>query len=322
MAEKASIFQATQIGIEATAGTLTAANRKLLSVSIDVQPKTTADPFRALGNKYASFLALNKEWTEFGLSGKLTFNEILYLLSSWVAQPTPTQQGATPAYLWSFRPATSQADDGKTFTIEQGDATSAWRAVGARVTGMSFTFNRNEVSFSGSAIAGPVTNGITLTAAPTSISPIPVLPVQGSFYMADTQAGLTGATALTRAFSLTWGVTDKSGLFWPIGQNPGTVEREPRTDSRLRLAMDADGVGLYTTMRNGATKWFRIKYTGALIQSTYYQTFQLDFPAQISDPSLSDEDGIFVTEMGLTPIHDATWGRAYQIDITTNVQTL
>lgn len=323
MAEKATIFQGLQLGIETTPGTAVAADLKLLALSFEFNPKTEADAFRAMGNKYASFVTLNKEWSELGLSGKLTFNEILYALSSLLSEPTPVQQGVTTAYKWTFTSNTSAEDAGNTFTIEQGDAETAWRAAGVRVSGLTFTFNRKEVSISGAAIGEAIETGITMTATPSSLTPLPVLPTMLSFKMADTQAGLAGATAMTRGFSMTWGLTDKVGLAWPVGQDPVTVEKEPKLEGKLRLATDATGIGMITTMRNGATKWFRIAGVGALIASTYYQTFQLDFPAQIQDlGGFSDEDGLHVAEFSLTGIHDATWAKSFQIDVTTNVSAL
>jgi hypothetical protein len=324
MAEKASIFQTIQFGVEAVPGTAVAAIKKPLALSFDLQPKTSAEAFRAMGNKYASFVTLNKEWTEFGISGKLTYNEILYALSSLFSAPVPAQQGVTTAYKWIFSSNTSAADVGKTLTIEQGDATTAWKAAGVQVGGLTFTFNRNEVSVAGNAFGGPIETGIALTPNPTSLTPLPVLPSQLKFYMADTQAGLAGASAMTRGFSLVWGVTDKNGLFWPVGQEPGTVETEPKATNTLRLASDAVGMGLITTMRaGGVSKWFRVKATGAVIADVYANTFQLDFPAQVNDlGGFDSEDGIHVADFGLTPVHDATWGKMFSLEITNAVQTL
>jgi len=323
MGEKASIFQGVQVGVESIPGTAVAANKKLLAVSMVPNPRTEADTFKAQGNKYASFVTLNKEWAEANISGKLTYNEILYLLSSLLSLPTPVQQGATAAYLWTFVSSTSGEDTGKTLTIEQGDANSAWRSAGMRVSGLEFTFNRNEVSVSGNALGKAIETGITLTAAPTSLTPIPVLPAHLSFYLADTQAGLAGATALTRGFSLTWALNGKIAHAWPVGQNPVTVESAPTAEAKLKLATDTAGMGLITTMRAGSTKWIRVKGVGPLIASTYYQTFQIDFPAQIKDVAdFADEDNLYLVEYSLEMVHDATWGKSFQIVVTTDVTTL
>lgn len=323
MGEKASIFQGVQIGIESVAGTAVAANKKLLSVSLVPGARVEADAFRALGNKYSSFVTLNKEWSEASISGKLTYNEVLYLLASLLSMPVPVQQGATTAYKWPFASATSAEDAGKTLTVEQGDANSAWRSAGMRVSGLEFTFNRNEVSISGSAIGKQLETGIVLTASSTSLTPKSVLPAQVKFYMADTQAELAGATAITRGFSLVWSLTNKVGQAWPVGQDPITVESVPTAEAKLKLATDTVGLGLIATMRAGTTKWLRVKAEGETIESTYKQTFQLDFPVQIKDVAdFADEDNLYLVEYGLAVIHDAIWGKAFQIDVTTNVQTL
>jgi hypothetical protein len=120
-----------------------------------------------------------------------------------------------------------------------------------RVSGLEFTFNRQGVNVSGSAIGEALETGITLTAAPTSLTPKPILPSHLSLYLADTQAGLAGATALTRGFGLTWSLTDKFGLAWPVGQDPVMVEGAPKTEGKLKLATDTVGMGLIATMRSG-----------------------------------------------------------------------
>lgn len=323
MGEKASVFQTVQIGKETTPGTPVAANKKLLAMSIVPAVKTEGDTFRALGNKYASFAVINKEWSESKLEGKLTYNEILYALASLISEPTPVQQGGTAAYKWTFTSNTSAEDAGKTFTVEQGDANSAWRAAGVKVSGLEFTFKRDEVSLSGSAIGQPIETGITMTSAPTSMTSKPVLPAHLALYMADTQGGLASASAISRGFSLTWNLTDKNALAWPIGQSPVLIESEPKLEATLSLATDTTGLGLITTMRSGDTKWFRVKAEGATIASPYKYTFQIDFPGQISEVGeFSDEDGLYLVEYTLTGIHDATWGKSFQIDVIADVSSI
>lgn len=323
MSEKASIFQTVQIGIEATPMTPVAANKKLLALSVVPSVSVEADAFRAMGNKYASFVTLNKDWSAFDLSGKLTYNEVLYALISLLSQPAPVQQGATAAYKWTFVSDTDGEDNGKTFTVEQGDANNAWRIPGMRVSGLTLVFNRNEVALSGTAIGGKLETDVALTAAPTSMTPKPVLPAHLKLFMADTQAGLAGATAMSRGFSLSFGLTDKFNLAWPVGQEPVTVEKEPKLEHTLKVATDVVGMGLLATMRTGATKWFRVLAEGAIIASTYKYTVQIDFPAQISNVNKpSDEEGIYMIEYTMTGIHDATWGKSFQIDVITDNQTL
>lgn len=323
MGEKASIFQGVQIGIETTPGQAVAAGKKLLACSLTPAVKVEADSFRPIGSKYPSFAVLNKEWSEASIEGRLTYNEILYLLVSLLSQPTPVQQGSTTAYKWTFVSNTSAEDAGKTLTVEQGDANSAWRAAGVRVSGLTFSFSRDEVTLDGSAIGLALETGITLSSNPTSLTPKPVLPAHMKLYMADTQSGLASAQAVSRGFKLEWSLTDKIGLVWPIGQEPVTIETEPKLEAKLSVATDTVGLGLIGTMRAGSTKWFRIKAEGDLIQTPYKYTFQIDFPGQVSDVGeFSDEDGLYLVEYSLTGIHDATWGKSFQMDVIADVQTL
>lgn len=323
MGEKATVFQTVQIGIETTPGTPVAANKKLKAVSIVPAVRAESDPFRALGDKYVSIVSLNKEWTECSIEGRLTYNEILYLLSSLISQPTPVQQGTSAAYKWTFTSNTNLEDVGKTITVEQGDANSAWRAAGVRVSGLELTFSRNEVSLTGSALGEPIETGITMTASPTSLTPKVVLPTHLSLYLADSQTDLDSASPITRGFSLVWRLTDKVNLAWPIGQDPITVETPPTLESTLQLATDTVGMGLIATMRNAATKWVRIKAVGDLIEDTYYHTLQIDFPGQIREVGeFSDQDGLYLVEYALQGVHDSDWGKSFQIDITTDMSAL
>lgn len=319
----ASVFQGVQIGVESTPGTAVPANKKLLSVSMVPSPQVETQPFKAMGNKYASFASLNKEWSSINIDGVPTYNEIVYLLSGLLHYAAPAQQGATAAYKWTFVSNTSAADVGKSFTIEQGDAAQAWSVAGVKISGLTFVFGRNGITVNGNGVGEQFTTGVTLTANPTALGPVPILPSQLKFYMADTQAGLAGATALTASFSMEWSLTDKFGLAWPVGQDPEPVEGEPNASGKLSIATDATGMGLIATLRAASTKWFRIEAIGALIATPYTHKLTIDFPAQIEsvgDPT--NLDNVYTIDFGLLPIHDATWGKSVNIEVTTNLSAL
>lgn len=319
----ATVFQGIQVGVESIPGTAVPANKKLLAVSMKPSPQAESAPFRAMGNKYASFVSPNKEWSSINIEGQPTFNEIVYLLSSLLHYSAPVQQGSTTAYKWTFGSNTSAADVGKTFTVEQGDVNSAWKVAGVRVSGLTFTFGRNQISISGNGVGEALTTGITMTASPTSLTPVPILPTMLKFYIADTQAGLASAVALDNAFELEWSLTDKFGLAWPVGQDPVAVEGIPNASSRIKVATDTAGMGLIAALRSASTKWFRIQAIGDTIATTYKHTLTIDFPAQIesvSDPN--DYENVYTVDFGLLPIHDATWGKSVQIEVISNLATL
>lgn len=323
MGEKASVFQVVQIGIESVPGTPVAATKKLLACSLVPGVKTEMSVFRALGNKYPSFTTLNKEWSEASIEGHVTYNEILYLLSSLLSMPSPVQQGATAAYKWTFVSDTDGEDAGKTFTVEQGDANNAWEAPGMRVSGLELSFSRRECSLGGAAVGEAIDTSAALTSGCTSLTPRPVLPSHLALRLADTQTGLAGATPITRGFSFTWSLTDKVALAWPIGQDPVLVEKEPTLEAKLKVAADATGMGLLATMRAGDTKWIQIKAEGATIAAPYKYTLQIDAAYQIKDvANFADEENIYAVEYSLAGIHDATWTKAFQIDVIADVSAL
>lgn len=319
----ATVYQGIQVGVEATPGTPVPANKKLLAVSMKPSPQVESAPFRAMGNKYASFVSPNKEWSSINIEGKPTFNEIVYLLASLLHYQVPVQQGVSTAYKWTFVSNTSSEDVGKTFTIEQGDADSAWQVAGVRVSGLTFSFSRNQISVNGNGVGEKFTTGITLTASPTSLAPLPILPTMLKFYMADSQAGLASATAMTNAFELEWSLTDKFGLAWPVGQDPVAVEGVPNASSRIKVATNPAGMALIAALRTATTKWIRVEAIGKTIADTYNHKFTLDFPAQIQsigDPA--DHENVYTVDYGLLPIHDSTWAKSMNLEVTTDLAAL
>ena len=252
--EKASIFQGAQIGVEATPGTAVAANKKLMTMSIKPGHRGESKVVRPSGYKYATASYPLKEWGAFSVDGDMTFNEMVYLLAGLLDHEPPTQQGATGAYKWLFSSLTSEGDDTKSFTIEQGDENSAWRLVGARYTGVTLNFSRTGVTIQGDGIGAKFEENVTLTPDPTELEPIMVLPTQLKLYVADTRAALADAQALKRSFSLEWSLTNKFGLAWPLGADPFAVEGEPNNTAKVRLATDTFGMSFITDLRVAKTK--------------------------------------------------------------------
>ena len=323
MSEKATVFQGVQIGVETTPGTAVPANKKLKSVSIIPQPRAEGDPFRALGDKYASFVSLNKEYAALSIEGKPTYTELPYLLSGFLHYSAPVQQASTTAYKWTFTSNTSAEDIGKTFTIEQGDTNNAWRVKGGKIAGLTFDFNRNEVKVSGDGIATKFDENVTITSNPTSLNPVPVLPTHVKLYMADTHAGLTNATAMTRGFSISYSLTNKFGLAWPLGQDPIAVEGAPNAAARIRMATNTEGMSIFSALRTSQTKWIRIVAEGETIETTYKYKLSITFPAQVSGlGDFADHENVYTIEAGLTPIHDATWGKSVEIELITDLNQL
>lgn len=330
---RASISQTVQIGVEATHGTAVAANRKLQSLSIEPSINPETDQFRPMGQKWPSLVTLNREWVTANLSGAPTYDEIVYPLSSVLEEATVTQPDATNApsvRLWTFTPSSTDIDTFRTFTVEQGDSTRAHRFAFGAVTEFGLDISRGGIDLSGSMIGTALQDGVTLTAGPTTLPLVPVLPSQVSVYMDNTAAGL-GTTKLAAgggpAFSANVNIGDRRGPVWPIdaaldsfGQ---TVETEPSGSLELTLEADATAMGLLTTLRNGDTKFVRIEAVGNIIATTFPYRLTIDLALKVSDiGDFDDEDGVFVVPPTLQLVHDATWGRALQVEVQNTTSAL
>lgn len=330
---RASIFQTVQWGVETTAGTAVAADKKLQSISVEPAVEAETNPFRPMGTKWATLVTLNRESVTANLNGAPTYDELVYPLSSVLVSTTPTQPDATGApsvYLWTFSPSSTAADTIDTFTIEQGDSSRAHRFAHGTVTELGLDISRDGIELSGTMIGTRLEDGVTLTASPTTVPLVPVLPNQIDVYMDDTAAGL-GTTKLASgagpAFSANVTVGDRHGPVWPLDSSETsfaqTVETEPSGTLELTLEADATAMGLLTTLRAGDSKFVRIKATGDTIESTFAYELTVDLAVKVSDiGDFDDEDGVFVVPPSFQIVHDSTWGQALEVAVQNTQSSL
>ncbi len=163
---------------------------------------------------------------------------------------------------------------------------------------------------------------------PTVVALVPVLPTHIDIYMADTQAGLDSADALLRPLKISWKLSDRDAALFPLATASGTsyaatVEKKPGNEMKLLMEADAEGMALLTTARAGDSKFIRIEAIGDLIASTYYYTLTIDTAVKVTAVSeFKDEDGVFALEWTFSWVHDPTWGKATQVDITNELTAL
>lgn len=332
---RASISQTVQVGVEGagTPGTAVAANKKLQSLSIEPAVNPETDQFRPMGTKWPTLVTLTREWVTAGVSGSPTYDEIIYPLSSVLEAATVTQPDATnapSAYLWTFAPSSTDIDTIRTFTVEQGDSTRAHRFAHGVFTEFGLDISRGGIDLSGSMIGTALQDGVALTAAPTTLPLIPVLPNDVSVYMDNTAAGL-GTTKLASgagpAFSAAVNIGDRHGPVWPIDAAvdsfAGTVETEPSGSLELTLEADATAMGLLTTLRNGATKFIRIESVGNIIAAAVRYRLTVDLAVKVDDiGDFDDTDGVYTVPPSFSIVHDGTWGKALQVEVVNTQASL
>lgn len=328
MAERSSLNQNIQIGVETTPGTAVAATRRLTALGIEPSPNVEMSQFRPIGSKFNALSTLGKEWIEASLSGRLTYTEIVYALSSVIGNGTTTTP-ETGARTWNFSPNDRSDDVPKTFTVEHGSSVRADRFSYGLITELGIAFNRTSLDLSGSMLGRALTDGITMTpTGVTAIPLVPVLPTQVSVYMDDTAAGL-GVTKMTRMISGEFSLGSRFGPVWVLdAAQPSFVnhiETAPDLSCTLTLQADTQGMAMLATMRTGATKFLRIEGVGASIPGTATSSykFTLDMAGKVSGTGgFSDADGVYAVQFSLTGVSDATWGKALDINVTNDVLAL
>lgn len=326
MAERTTITQATQIGIESVAGTGVAASKKLLAVSIAPSIKAETTPFRPQGAKYPTTSSLGKEWAEAAIEGIGCYNHLTYLLSSLINKPTPAQQGATTAYLWTFTPNQSAEDTIATLTVESGSSVRAGKFVNGIVNDMTLTFTRDEVAIGGTMMGAAYEDNQTLTGSPTDVAVQQILPTAVDVFIDPSSAAL-GTTKMTRVVSAEFAISGRFGQFWALNSavsGPSAyVEATPTATLKLLMEADAAGMALLTSLRAGTKQFVRIQAEGPTIATTYKYKLALDvcgIPTEVGD--FQDEAGVYAIEFTLTPTYDATWTKPFSIALTNVIQSL
>lgn len=328
MAERTTITQRVQVGPEVTPGTAVAATKRLQSADISLSPDGGISVFRGAGAKFPAIASIGKEFAGGSLDGTPTYTELVYFLSMLLGPATIVQVGADNAWDWTWDIETYDVQDPKTFTVERGSSVQAEQAAGMALTALGIEYSRDELTLSGDAIAQAFTTGFTLTAAPpvVDLDLVPVLPKQVDIFLDDTAAGL-GTTKLLRVLAASWELGDRFGALWPLNSAlpsyAALYEIEPSADVSLTMEADATGMGLFSEMRAGDTRFLRIGSSGGVIDGTSNYEMEVDLAVKIDDiPDFSDEDGIYAIgwEMGL--FHDPTWGKAGSIRIRTSLETL
>lgn len=163
--ERASIFQTLKLGVETTRGTAASTYKKMSALGMTPTIDPTIKTFRPAGQKYTTVTALNREQSTWNIDGLPTYTELIYPLSSVLTEADKTAAGGTTSAAagsrvmgadgthWFFKPSATDADAPLTFTAYKGGITGAERARFMMINALTLTFNRNDSSMSGSAMA-------------------------------------------------------------------------------------------------------------------------------------------------------------------------
>jgi hypothetical protein len=316
MPERTTVSQHVQIGVETVEGTAVAANKQLQAFGFALTPQIETNRFRPTGTKLDTLVVPGKDWTKADLAGVATYDELIYPLASCLVDPgAPTTSGTT-GKLYTYSPSAITEDTVKTFTVEQGSATRAQKVAGLIITdfGIKWDRNANSVDLSGTGMAQQFTDSITLTASPTSIPLVPILPSQISVYADPTGAAL-GTTKLLRVLSGEFALGGRFGPLWVLNAANASyaahVELAPDITFKLLLEADAAGMGYLVNARAGSSIFIRVEAVGAVIgagPATYKATFDMALKVESVD-SLGDQNGVYAVGYTFRGVFDATWAK-------------
>lgn len=328
MAERSSLAQGVQLGLEATPGTSVAANKKF--VSIGIEPAVQVEPyrFRPMGQKFASLVVPGKEWVEADISGVGNYSEIIWFLASVLNYDGAPSTIDTSGKQWTFTPNGSSEDTVKTFTVEQGGTVRAHKFSYGLVTQLEITLTRDSCEIGGSMLGQAITDGITMTASPTTPPEVPMIPTDFDVYLDAASAGL-GTTKLQRVLSVKITIGDRFSPVWVLNSAEDSyvavVESEPTAEITLLVEADAEGMGFLTQERAGATKFLRVHGISDTLAGAVNQAYEFMYDAAIKVKDVgdfSDEDGVYAIEYTFEQVYDAAWAKAMQATVINKEATL
>lgn len=329
MAERTTVTELVQIGVESTSGTAVAASKQLPSLTIDGAIKTNIDSFRPLGNKFSTINAQGKEWVEAKVGGEPTYSEMHYMFSSLLNYAAPAQVGATTAYTWTHAPSSTSPDTVKTYTVERGSSVRASKFAYGIVSDLTLSGDRDNIDLSGMMLGQLLSDGITLTSSGsvTALEQIPMLPKEFSIYADTTAAGL-GGTQLTRVLKWSYGVSGRFNPLWVVDASKTSwvthVEGPPTAQVKLLVEADAAGMAFRANAQSGASTFIRILGTSGQNAGTATPySVTIDSACQVSDiGEFGDEDGVQAIEFTFNIVHDSTWGQATEVVLVNKATAL
>ena len=336
MAERSSLNQIAQIGVEVTPGTPVPATKRLQSITIEPSIKTNIDKFTPIGQKYAAVTSQIKEWVEGPISGRLTYSEFIYMLSGTVGTgTTSTVVGGTLSKKWTFSSNALVTDVPTIYTIEHGasgSATSNGQVTYTLIPEIDIDFSRdNAPEIKGNILGQHYTKNFGTMATTTTVELIPVQSTELTVYMDDVISTVTTNSTtvkVARFISGSFHLASRfAGVYVVDAANPGYVAHvETPPDLTMTIVVEADtfGLNLVDKMRTSSTKYLRLRgITSYFIETTIPYEFTLDMALKVSDiGAFADHNGVYGIEFTFVGVFDPVWGNTFVFNLTNKIAAL
>lgn len=315
MATRASVFQAVQLGLEVTPGTLVAANKRLLGTSLVPRPDIPGGIFRPVNAKVPTDVVLQKELSQAEWAmPEVCFNDFAYICAAALTKLSNFVFNGV-----AFGPETIQ-----TYSFDVGSSVGAERFTYGFVNSIALRMSETEFSARGTFMGlGPLGEGITMTPTPTDVPAIACDPKGTGLFIGDTVAGLARVTRyLEGGFTL----NNIRGPLMTLDESQpsftDTVEGVVDPGATLTLEHNAFSAGLTADLRLKKTKFVRFVNVGAEYSVGNPYKIQITFPCKLRNPNRGPRNTVFGATYDLQPVYDSTFGKYLEIIVLTNMSAL
>lgn len=325
MAERATVNQSAYFGVEAAYGDLAALTHRLRSVSLAVDPQATSEIFRPDGSKFGVLSVPGPEWIGADLTGKPTYTELMWLLSSLIDDGTHAAITGGKSHTYTI--VEGVADTPISLHLAQGDAVRAHEFGYGLVQELAFDITRQAANLTGRMIGRQLIDAVDLSAiSVTDVPLIPIVPKDYSVYV-DASAAALGGTKLTRAFRLQPRLGNRYNPVWPIDAANASfathVETPPAAECTFLFEADTAGMARLPEFRNGTSIFVRIEAVGPLITGSTFNKLTWDTCYKIREVQrFEDSDGVYAIGFVAEAVKDSTWGKALNVVLINNLADL
>lgn len=316
MAERSTIAQVVQAGVQTAVGTPATDNIAFGAVGFTLNPEVSTNLFTPSGGKYPVSASVGKDLTNLTLVGDPTYEEVLFPLAMCLGKPVFVVSGAK----YTFTPAFSTADTIVALTLVKGDATTAEKVQDAVLSELSFNFTRDDVSMAGTGLARATAFASSLTGGATGYGATPLQAANTNVYLDTTGAGI-GVTKLTRVLSASWRISNKLGALWVLDAAQTSyvalVEVQPTIELNIQVEANAAGVGLFGTyLRTGTKAFVRLENNSGA------KKFYIDTACTFTGAGeLTDQDGVYALSYTLAGTYDSTWTKTALVQVEGSIPT-
>lgn len=278
-----------QLQKEVTPGTaIVTAMKRIAALKMLPTLDGEATPFKGISGKMTTAVTLPDTTTMWSSDAVQCFNAVGYIASSRISTPViTTPGGGTLSRQAVFTLNPDAADTFQTYTAQWGDATQALQSTFNVFQSMGLQIERGNLAFTTSMLGRAYATGVTLASAGlTTVPAVPIPPLAYDVWADDTWATI-GTTKLLACYRMNLNLGDKFAADSPINSALTSFEsvleaQDQDYGSDAAFGFDTTTTGLITTFKNGATKYFRVKAIGPIIEAAITYSLQLDFAAKIT----------------------------------------